>query len=77
MATSFRCGASCQAGLLLRLEKTADGFKGVFVSISDTPGAFPSRSISRGVSGRRSRWSVAAERSDPSYRRSLRHRPPA
>src|SRR5688500_3525474 len=40
MATSFRCGASCQAGLLLRLEKTADGFKGVFVSVSDTPGAF-------------------------------------
>src|SRR5688500_4711148 len=40
MATSFRCAAGCQAGLLLRLEKTADGFKGVFVSISDTPGAF-------------------------------------
>ena len=40
MATSFRCAAGCQAGLLLRLEKTADGFKGVFVSISETPGAF-------------------------------------
>ena len=40
MATSFQCAAGCQAGLLLRLEKTADGFKGVFVSISDTPGAF-------------------------------------
>ena len=40
MATSFRCAAGCQAGLLLRLEKTTDGFKGVFVSISDTPGAF-------------------------------------
>ena len=40
MATSFRCGAGCQAGLLLRLENTADGFKGVFVSMSDTPGAF-------------------------------------
>ena len=25
---------------MLRLEKTADGFKGVFVSISETPGAF-------------------------------------
>src|SRR5918993_652945 len=40
MATSFQCAAGCQAGLVLRLEKTADGFKGVFVSISETPGAF-------------------------------------
>jgi hypothetical protein len=40
MATSFHCAAGCQAGLLLRLEPTADGFKGVFVSISETPGAF-------------------------------------
>lgn len=40
MATSFRCAAGCQAGLVLRIEKTADGFKGVFVSISETPGAF-------------------------------------
>jgi hypothetical protein len=40
MATSFECAAGCQAGLVLRLEKTADGFKGVFVSISETPGAF-------------------------------------
>ena len=40
VATSFQCAAGCQAGLLLRLEKTADGFKGVFVSISETPGAF-------------------------------------
>src|SRR5688572_5695967 len=40
MAASFQCAAGCQAGLLLRLEKTADGFKGVFVSISETPGAF-------------------------------------
>ena len=40
MATSFRCAAGCQAGLILRLEKTAEGVKGVFVSISETPGAF-------------------------------------
>ncbi len=40
MATSFRCAAGCQAGLLLRIEKAADGFKGVFVSISETPAAF-------------------------------------
>src|SRR5687767_10746949 len=40
MATSFQCAVGCQAGLVLRLEKTADGFKGVFVAISDTPGAF-------------------------------------
>src|SRR5688572_25991574 len=35
MATSFQCAVGCQAGLVLRLEKTADGFKGVFVAISD------------------------------------------
>jgi Domain of Unknown Function (DUF1080)/FG-GAP-like repeat len=40
MATSLQCAAGCQAGLLLRLEKISDGFKGVFVSISETPGAF-------------------------------------
>jgi hypothetical protein len=40
MATSIKCAAGCQAGLLLRVEQTADGFKGVFVSMSDTPGAF-------------------------------------
>src|SRR5687768_635838 len=40
MAASFQCAAGCQAGVVLRLEKTADGFKGVFVSISETPGAF-------------------------------------
>jgi hypothetical protein len=40
MATSFRCAAGCEAGLILRVEKTTDGFKGVFVSISETPGAF-------------------------------------
>jgi hypothetical protein len=40
MAASFQCSAGCQAGLVLRLEKTADGLKGVFVSISETPGAF-------------------------------------
>jgi hypothetical protein len=40
MATSVKCAAGCQAGLLLRLEATADGFKGVFVSMSGTPGAF-------------------------------------
>jgi hypothetical protein len=40
MAAAFHCAAGCQAGLVLRLEKTVDGFKGVFVSISETPGAF-------------------------------------
>ena len=40
MATSVKCDAGCQAGLLLRLEPIADGFKGVFVSMSDAPGAF-------------------------------------
>jgi 3-keto-disaccharide hydrolase/VCBS repeat protein len=40
MAASFRCVAGCQAGLVLRLEKITDGFKGVLISISDAPAAF-------------------------------------
>lgn len=40
VATSFRCAAGCQAGLLLRAEPTADGWKGVFVSINEAPEAF-------------------------------------
>ena len=40
LSASFRCAAGCQAGLILRLEKTPAGFKGVFVSISETPAAF-------------------------------------
>src|SRR6187551_1585544 len=40
MAASFRCAEGCQAGLLLRLEKTADGFKGVFVSLPEAPNAY-------------------------------------
>src|SRR6185503_12181726 len=33
--SSFRCSGACKAGMLLRLEKTADGMKGVYVSLSD------------------------------------------
>jgi hypothetical protein len=40
LAASFRCSAGCQAGLMLRVEQTPEGYKGVLVSISDTPGAF-------------------------------------
>jgi hypothetical protein len=40
VAASFRCAAGCQSGLLLRVEQTPEGYKGVLVSISDTPGAF-------------------------------------
>jgi 3-keto-disaccharide hydrolase/FG-GAP-like repeat len=32
--TSFRCSGACKAGVLLRAEKTADGMKGVFVSLA-------------------------------------------
>jgi hypothetical protein len=32
--TSFKCAADCKAGLLLRAEKTADGMKGVFISLA-------------------------------------------
>jgi hypothetical protein len=33
--TSFRCTGACKAGVLLRAEKTPDGMKGVFVSLTD------------------------------------------
>jgi len=32
--TSFRCSSACSAGYLLRAEKTSDGWKGIFVSLS-------------------------------------------
>src|SRR6266436_27505 len=32
---SFRCAGACKAGVLLRAEKTADGMKGVYVSLTD------------------------------------------
>jgi hypothetical protein len=33
--TDFRCSGACDTGVLLRMEKTADGMKGVFLSITD------------------------------------------
>jgi len=48
VATSFRCAAGCQAGVLLRAERTADGWKGVFVSINEAPAAFNVTLDSRG-----------------------------
>ncbi|MGH9159888.1 MAG: FG-GAP-like repeat-containing protein [Vicinamibacteraceae bacterium] len=33
--TSFRCSAGCQAGVLLRAEKTATGMKGIYVPLTD------------------------------------------
>lgn len=33
--TTFRCTGSCKAGVLLRAEKSADGMKGIFVSLVD------------------------------------------
>src|SRR5439155_15750981 len=41
---SFRCAAGCRTGVLLRAEKTADGMKGIFVSLTDedrAPGEGP------------------------------------
>src|SRR6266849_3778038 len=32
---SFRCTGACKAGVLLRAEKTADGMKGVYVSLTE------------------------------------------
>src|SRR5712672_344958 len=34
-AASFRCLGTCKAGVLLRAEKTADGMKGTYVSLSE------------------------------------------
>jgi hypothetical protein len=31
----FRCTGGCQAGVLIRAEKTADGYKGIFVSLDE------------------------------------------
>ena len=32
--SSFRCGEGCKTGVLLRAEKTAQGMKGIFVSLN-------------------------------------------
>ena len=32
---SFQCEAGCQTGLLLRAEKTAQGYKGIFISLNE------------------------------------------
>jgi hypothetical protein len=32
---SFRCTGACKSGILLRAEKTAEGMKGIFVSLAD------------------------------------------
>ncbi|HUP03174.1 MAG TPA: FG-GAP-like repeat-containing protein [Bryobacteraceae bacterium] len=32
---NFRCGAGCQTGILLRAEKTAEGMKGIYVSLTE------------------------------------------
>src|SRR5256885_16769367 len=32
---SFRCAAACKTGVLLRAEKTANGMKGIFVSLTE------------------------------------------
>ena len=34
LVADFRCEGACKAGVLLRVEKTADGMKGVYVSLS-------------------------------------------
>jgi hypothetical protein len=33
--STFRCEAGCKAGVLLRAEKTADGIKGIYVSVTE------------------------------------------
>jgi hypothetical protein len=35
--TSFRCDSGCRTGILLRAEKTPEGWKGIYVSLSDGP----------------------------------------
>src|SRR5580658_7145803 len=36
----FRCPQACDAGVLLRMEKTAEGWKGVYVSLSGELGSY-------------------------------------
>ena len=33
--TRFRCKGPCQAGVLFRMQKTADGHHGIYVSLQD------------------------------------------
>src|SRR5580658_8758718 len=35
LAASFKCTGACKTGILLRAQKTAEGIKGVFVSLSE------------------------------------------
>jgi 3-keto-disaccharide hydrolase/VCBS repeat protein len=37
---SFRCGADCATGVLLRAEKTPDGMKGLYVALTGEPGLY-------------------------------------
>src|SRR5690242_2917391 len=34
-SASFRCDGDCKTGVLLRAEKTADGMKGIYVSLAE------------------------------------------
>jgi hypothetical protein len=35
LSVSFRCNSACETGILLRAEKSADGMKGVYISLSE------------------------------------------
>ena len=47
---TFKCSSGCEAGALFRAEKTADGWKGVFVSLTE-PGT-PSYSVTLDAQGK-------------------------
>lgn len=47
---TFRCDAGCRTGVLLRAEKTADGMKGVYVSLDD--GAVATYAVTLDAAGR-------------------------
>src|SRR5262245_28156456 len=36
MAATFRCAAGCKAGLLVRAEKTPNGYKGIYIALGES-----------------------------------------
>lgn len=60
-ALSFRCAADCKTGILLRAEKTPDGMRGTYVSLTDgDPGAYALALDSNGKQTKRDKLGSAA-----------------
>jgi hypothetical protein len=60
-AVSFRCTAECKTGILLRAEKTPDGMRGTYISLTDgDTGAYALALDSNGKQGQRDKLGNAA-----------------